>query len=391
MQSADYLGRLISAGIAITGNNRNNSSWMKNARLSLSMFFAGAFALGNATSLAGDWTLVRQNDRSYVTLANVARFYQLPEYTRVQGAVSVRSDCRVIVAQPGTCDLSINGLRFFANFPILTNGDEELVSVTDLDKIIEPVLRPSRILKSEPVETVVLDPGHGGVDSGASSEWGLEKDFTLEVALIAGQELIAAGYRVEMTRNSDVAVSLDDRVAFANGFPHAVFVSIHFNWSMGGAGLESYALAPEGVPSNASSEHHRVVIGTQRCEGNALDPQNIALTAAIHASALTRLSLFDRGVRHARFYVLRNIRIPAVLVEGGFISSPSDGGRIATGEYRQQLGAAIAQGIRNYDAAVNYRAQKKVALANSIPPPHAASSIQSNVTPEADGSDDPNE
>jgi N-acetylmuramoyl-L-alanine amidase len=325
-----------------------------------------------AAAVGSDWTVVRQRDRPYVTFANVAHFYQFPEYTHVSRTVSLRSERRVIRAQAGTSEFSINGVRFFANFPLLSIGDDDLISVMDVSKIIEPVLRPSRIQKAEKVETVVLDPGHGGTDQGASSSWGTEKGFALDVALAARRELIRAGYRVEMTRVNDVGVSLEERVNFANRFPKAVFVSIHFNSSSGGAGVESYALAPEGVLSNASSEHHVSAADVERHAGNALDGQNIALTASIHAAVLSRVSAFDRGVRHARFHVLRDIKIPAVLLEGGFISDPAEGQRIATGYYRQQLGTAIAQGIQNYNAAVNYRAGvTSFAVARTNLPPHA--------------------
>jgi N-acetylmuramoyl-L-alanine amidase len=335
---------------------------------------APVVALLSSAALAEDWTVIRQRDRPYVTFGNVAQFYQFPEYTRISRTVSLRSERRVIRAQAGTSEFSINGVRFFANFPLLSGGEDDLVSVMDVSKIIEPVLRPSRIHNAEKIETVVLDPGHGGTDQGASSSWGTEKGFALDVALAARTQLIRAGYRVEMTRVNDVAVSLEDRVNFANRFPHAVFVSIHFNSSSGGAGLESYALAPEGVPSNASSEHHVSAIDQGRHAGNALDGQNIALTASVHAAVLTKLSIFDRGVRHARFHVLRNIKIPAVLLEGGFISDPAEGQRIATARYRQQLGAAIAQGIQNYNAAVNYRAGAgNFAVAKTNLPPHAHS------------------
>ncbi|MEY2560770.1 MAG: N-acetylmuramoyl-L-alanine amidase, partial [Verrucomicrobiota bacterium] len=255
-----------------------------------------------AIALAEDWTVVRQNNRPYVTFANVAQFYQFPEYTRVSRTVSLRSERRAIRAQAGTSELSINGVRFFTNFPLLSNGDEDLISVMDVSKIIEPVLRPSRIPNSEKVETVVLDPGHGGNDQGASSSWGSEKTFTLDVALAARTQLIRAGYRVEMTRTTDAGLSLEDRVNFANRFPHAVFVSIHFNSSSGGAGVESYALAPEGVISNMSSEHHASAADVGRHAGNAQDAQNIALTASIHATVLSRAAAFDRGIRHARFH-----------------------------------------------------------------------------------------
>jgi N-acetylmuramoyl-L-alanine amidase len=321
---------------------------------------------------AEDWTVLRPNNRPYVTFGNVAQFYQFPEYTRVSRTVSLRSERRTIRAQAGTSELSINGVRFFTHFPLLNNNGEDLISVMDVSKIIEPVLRPSRIARSEKVETVVLDPGHGGGDQGASSSWGSEKYFTLDVALAARRELIRAGYRVEMTRATDTAVSLEDRVNFANRFSRAVFVSIHFNSSAGGAGVETFALAPEGVTSNMFSEHHVSASDVARHAGNAQDERNIALTASIHATVLSRLAAFDRGVKHARFHVLRDVKIPAVLVEGGFISNPAEGERIATSYYRQRLGAAIAQGVQNYNAAVNYRTQgANFAVAKVDLPPHA--------------------
>jgi N-acetylmuramoyl-L-alanine amidase len=327
-----------------------------------------------AVTLAEDWNVVRPNNRPYVSFANVAQFYQFPEYTRVSRTVSLRSEHRTIRAQAGTSEISINGVRFFTHFPLLSGNDEDLISVMDVSKIIEPVLRPSRIQKSEKIDTVVLDPGHGGADNGASSSWGSEKTFTLDVALAARRELIRAGYRVEMTRATDTAVSLEQRVNIANRFPHAVFVSIHFNSSAGGAGVETFALAPEGVTSNMSSEHHVSAADVARHAGNAQDEHNIALTASIHAMVLSRMAAFDRGVKHARFHVLRDVKIPAVLVEGGFISNSAEGQRIATSYYRQRLGVAIAQGIQNYNAAVNYRTQgANFAVAKVNLPPHSHS------------------
>jgi N-acetylmuramoyl-L-alanine amidase len=319
-----------------------------------------------------DWHVVRPNNRPYVSFANVAQFYQFPEYTRVNRAVSLRSERRTIRAQPGTSELSINGVRFWTHFPLLNGADDDLISVMDVSKIIEPVLRPSRIQNSQKIDTVVLDPGHGGFDNGASSSWGSEKNFTLDVALVARRELMRAGYKVEMTRATDTYVSLEQRVNIANRFAHAVFVSIHFNSSAGGFGVETFALAPEGVTSNMSSEHHVSAADVARHAGNAHDEHNIALTASIHAMVLTRMAAFDRGVKHARFHVLRDVKIPAVLVEGGFISSPTEGQRIATSYYRQRLGAAIAQGVQNYNAAVNYRTQgANFAVANVNLPQHS--------------------
>jgi N-acetylmuramoyl-L-alanine amidase len=337
-----------------------STSLRKNWRRIVVVVFLGLIA---AIAPAEDWNVVRPNNRPYVSFANVAQFYQFPEYTRVSRTVSLRSERRTIRAQAGTSELSINGVRFWTDFPLLNGNDEDLISVMDVSKIIEPVLRPSRIQNSHKVDTVVLDPGHGGFDNGASGSWGSEKTFTLDVALAARRELMRAGYRVEMTRATDTYVSLEQRVNTANRFPHAVFV-----------GVESFALAPEGVPSNMSSEHHFSAADVARHAGNAQDEHNIALTASIHAMVLSRLAAFDRGVKHARFHVLRDVKIPAVLVEGGFISNSSEGQRISTSSYRQRLGTAIAQGIQNYNAAVNYRTQgANFAVAKVNLPPHARS------------------
>jgi N-acetylmuramoyl-L-alanine amidase len=321
--------------------------------------FVMAVILLFGVAFAGDWAVIPQKGRDYVTFSNVAHFYQFPEYTRVSHTVSLRKERAGIRAQAGTSDLYINGVRFFTDFPILTNGTDELISAMDVSKIIEPIIRPNRVKNAHKIETVVLDPGHGGIDSGASNRWGAEKAFALDVALNARQQLIHAGYKVEMTRSSDKSVSLEDRVSLANRVPNSVFVSIHFNMSGTAEGLESYALAPVGVSSNAanaSAASEVSVADVRWCLGNGQDEQNIALAAAVHATVLSRLSMFDRGVKHARFHVLRNVKTPGVLIECGFLSNAAEGQRIATSQFRQQVGAAIAQGIQNYDAAINFRA-----------------------------------
>ena len=88
---------------------------------------------------------------------------------------------------------------------------------------------------------------------------------------------------------------------------------------------------------------------------------------------LAHTGAFDRGVRHARFHVLRNISIPAVLVECGFLSESAEGQRIATAQYRQRLGQALAQGVQNYNNAVNYRGNGTLASARTNLPPHEQS------------------
>jgi len=357
------------------------------------IFLIGVLALFGAEKASSeDWDIIHQGGRDYVSFSNVAHFYQFPEYTRVSHTVSLRKDRNAIRAQGGTSNLYINGVRFFTDFPILTNGTDELISAMDVSKIIEPIIRPNRVRNAHKIETVVLDPGHGGVDSGATNRWGAEKSFALDVAQYARLQLMHAGYKVEMTRSNDKFISLEERAIFASHFPNSVFVSVHFNTSGSAEGLETYALAPAGVTSNAANEV--AVADTRWCSGNAQDEQNIALAAAIHATVLTRLSMFDRGVKHARFHVLRNVRVPALLIECGFLSNPAEGQRIATSFFRQEVGSAIAQGIQNYDAAINYRATspQTFASAKTTLPLHSHSisePLADYVPPEATQRDTP--
>src|SRR6185436_3468117 len=109
---------------------------------------------------------------------------------------------------------------------------------------------------------------------------------------------------------------------------------------------------------------------------------NVALAAAVHASLLSRVSALDRGVRHARFKVLRDIRVPAILLEAGFLTSASEAQRIGSAQHRQELGAAIAQGIQTYDRAVNYRSNGSFTFAKANLPPHARS-ITEPLQPDA--------
>ena len=96
-------------------------------------------------ALAEDWKVIRVQERDYVSFANVAQFYRFPRYTRISRTVSLRDDRRGIRAQAGTSEFYINGVRFFSDYPLPANPEENLISAMDVAKIIEPVLRPSKI------------------------------------------------------------------------------------------------------------------------------------------------------------------------------------------------------------------------------------------------------
>jgi N-acetylmuramoyl-L-alanine amidase len=319
---------------------------MRKIRLSLLVLFAAC-----APALAADWTLIKHDGRDYVTLDNIAEFYGLAGISKVSNSVLVGSGTRTLRGGVGSSELYINNLKFILSYPIAESGGHLLVSRMDLTKLIEPVLRPSRIRNAEKIDTVVLDPGHGGHDNGAACVYGKEKDFALDVACRARTILQQHGFKVHMTRIDDRFIPLDDRVRFANQFSNAIFISIHFN--SGGAaasGIETYTLAPRGVPSMMADGPR--VSDLDPCPGNVRDAENMALACATHASLIVHSQLYDRGIKRARFVVIRDIKIPGVLIEGGFVSSSSDSRKLATPAYRQSMAFCIAAAAQNYRNAV---------------------------------------
>lgn len=305
---------------------------------------------------ARDWTLIRHQGQEWVTLENVAQFYGFDGIQKAGNRQTLKNDRLQLEGRVGSRELMINGVKFILSHPLTSRNGDLLVSRIDLAKLIEPVFRPQMVRNPEPVKTVILDPGHGGHDQGARSRVGNEKIFNLDVAERTRRLLSQRGYRVEMTRTRDEFISLDERVKFANQFRNAIFVSIHFN--AGGSqatGLETYTLAPRGVPSTAADGPR--VSDNQLCAGNMRDAENMVLATATHASLVSALPLPDRGIKRARFVVLRDIRIPGVLVECGFLSNPGEARLIASTAYRERVAIALARAIDNYQRAITGRRQ----------------------------------
>ncbi len=305
---------------------------------------------GAGLLFALDWTPVKHDGRDYLTFDNVAEFYGLGAVQRASNTGTMTLGSRSLRGQAGSVEFFINNLKFNLSYPVIEQGGKLCISRMDLVKIVEPVLRPSRIKGAEAVDTIVLDAGHGGHDNGAYSAFGFEKTFSLDVANRARLLLLQAGYKVYMTRSTDTFVPLEERVRFANKFPNALFIAIHFNSGGNGTGLETYTLAPRGVPSMMADGPR--VSDLQQCAGNARDAENMALATATHAALVVRSHMYDRGIKRARFVVIRDITIPGVLIEGGFLSNPADARYIAMPEYRQQMATSILQAVQNYRRAV---------------------------------------
>jgi N-acetylmuramoyl-L-alanine amidase len=144
--------------------------------------------------------------------------------------------------------------------------------------------------------------------------------MNLDVARRLRDILRASGYRVVMTRDTDVFLPLGTRVAIANSYRNAIFVCIHFNSASrsGASGIETYFYSS----------------------------QSLALASAIHYYVSGFAPSSNRGVRRRGFYVLRRTTIPSVLVECGFLTNPTEAQYAKSESYRQKLAESIAQGIR---------------------------------------------
>lgn len=214
-----------------------------------------------------------------------------------------------------------------------------------------PAATPPPVASSVPQTTrenysdptvVVIDAGHGGHDRGGIyGQRVSEKMVTLDVAQRLKSVLSAQGYRVVMTRDSDVFVPLGMRVAIANAYRNAIFICIHFNAARrGGAnGIETYFYSRDSLP----------------------------LASAIHYYVAGGAPTSNRGVRRRGYYVLRKTRVPAVLVECGFLTNPTEAQYAQSATYRQQLADEIARGIRERSLVVHPASANRYAATGTVP------------------------
>lgn len=268
-------------------------------------------------------------------------------------AYSVATTNGALLMRVGTSVAKWDGVELHLGFPPQIINREPYIHTLDLQKTIVPL-----VYRPEPLETgssrvIVIDPGHGGENAGTRSVLGhhYEKEYTLDWALRL-QSLLATvpGLTVILTRSNDVDLALSNRVAFAEAHNAGLFLSLHFN-SAGPEnvdGLETYCLTPVGMPSNLVRGSDEAA---ETFPNNAFDAKNLQLAMRVHRALLQVNGHYDRGVRRARFPgVLRGQRCPAILVEGGYLSSPREARMIANPAYRQKLAEALAMALMTQSA-----------------------------------------
>lgn len=299
------------------------------------------------------WQIYDYGGQDYVTAESMHKFYRFSEFKVSGDHVWFKNPTLIMKGRVGSLDMLINNIKFVLSNPVRSINGKVCFSRLDLAKLLDPVIRPWLITQGEPFDTVIIDPGHGGHDSGAKGVYGYEKDFTLKLGESTRAALLKRGFKVVMTRQDDRFISLGGRVKFANAIPKSIFVSLHFNSaSTSASGIETFALTPQGGSSTSMGAR---AWDAKAFTGNVRDAENIALATAVHAMVMHRFKLIDRGIKRARWSVLTGCTRPGILFEGGFVTNQAEGRLIASQLYREQLANAIADAIMNYRAALHPR------------------------------------
>ena len=308
------------------------------------LFLAGLCAV---SALARGATI---DGREYVPLADVAAKFGLSAPASAGPKKFVASGGgKSLQVEVNSREAMIDGVRQWLSFPARMDGAAPCVSQIDIDHTIAPALTLGKVEGVKPMRVVVLDAGHGGYDNGAASPYGYEKEYTLDVVRRLRKKLEAAGVKVVQTRNSDSFVPLEARPRVANRLPGAIFVSIHFNsadWKPSANGIETYAIPPLGAPP--SGQDTTMVRDRIPENGHALEPIDFTFATIMQHALMAKLQVEDRGVKRARYVVLKDASTPAILIEGGFLTNSGDASRIASPTWREAYAAALATGILEF-------------------------------------------
>jgi N-acetylmuramoyl-L-alanine amidase len=247
----------------------------------------------------------------------------------------------------------VNGIEVWLSEPIALHNGRVYLSQIDARTTLRCFLAPPKNSPGNVIKTICLDPGHGGKDPGYQIGANQEKKYTLLLAREVRDQLAQAGFKVALTRNSDTFIDVHDRPDVAQQRKADLFVSLHFNATTNSRdsvkGTEIYCVTPVGAAStNAEGEG----ADSPGCPGNRNNDHNLFLAYQMQKSLTKALEVEDRGVRRARFAVLCKAVMPAILIEGGFLSHPTEGRKIEDPAYRKQMARAIVEGIKSYKRAV---------------------------------------
>lgn len=297
----------------------------------------------------------RAEPGSWTSLNSLAATYGLTAPLEQSRSIILRRPNLTLTFDKASRRMTFNGVTCYLNTGVIWRESDWWIARLDACDTVGALLRPAEVLRTAGGRLIVLDPGHGGSDSGAREGPRLvEKRLTLDIARRVRSKLKACGVDAVLTRDRDIDLGLDARTERARRLGADVFVSIHLNAARDRrvAGIETYVIPAAGVVSTASSR--LTPGGAERTvyAGNNFDAANMILAYLLHHGLLVHSQSGDRGIRRARFQVLKTAPCPAALVECGFLSNRQEAERLAEEGYRDQLAEGIARGLLTYVSRV---------------------------------------
>ncbi|MCK5850304.1 MAG: N-acetylmuramoyl-L-alanine amidase, partial [Kiritimatiellae bacterium] len=287
------------------------SSWSKPNSGRRRCAIVGIFFLALVTSSNAASPLVR--------LSTLSSKYGFPKPVVTKTSIVYKSKFTTLTFHPQSRRLFINDTLAWMNSAPVINKKGWHITVPDFSSVIEPVLNPRGLSKPRSTPLIMIDPGHGGNDTGAIGKKKIiEKKVVLDIAKRLRKKLIRYNnINVALTRSRDSTISLAKRSSIARSARADLFVSIHINSAANtkAQGIETYVLPAKGFPSTSGKADKNKTLS-----GNKHDPQSFLLAYCIHKHLVAETASPDRGIRRARFGVLNNAPCPAILVECGFAS-----------------------------------------------------------------------
>lgn len=293
---------------------------------------------------------LKSHGTTFLYMRDVADYYGMG-FTPGTKRVYLGSQWSRLLFEIGRRESTINGVQVhLSDAPWISNG-EPLLADHDFRLVLDPILR-SKVLKKQSVRRILIDPGHGGRDPGASGRRYQEKEITLQVGRRLAAVLKAKGYAVALTRETDEGVSLAARARKARAWNADLLVSLHCNAvdAREVHGVEVFRGTPLGGKSTYSSR-----TATSSSANNAWDIDNARLAYELQKSIVAHTGARDRGIKNARFLVLRESSCPAALVEMGFLTNSTEERRLGSAAYQVKLVDGIVNGIIAYDRSLERR------------------------------------
>lgn len=289
------------------------------------------------------------NGRAYVSLPSVAaQFGMQAGWLEKDKRARVHSQWTQLDFEIHRRDFHLNSIRLWLGDPVAKVGTALYISKIDLEKTLRPMLTPQVFRPVPGLRRIVIDPGHGGKDPGAERFGMNEKSLVLDVSQRLARRLRKQGFEVYLTRSKDEFIELASRPAISNQRKADLFLSVHINAVADASvrGVETYILTAQNQPSSGRAE--LLAADRKALSGNRFDSWNALAGFYLHRDLVRGTGSTDRGLKRARFAVLRDLQSPGVLVEIGFLSNPAEGRTLAKPEYRERIAQALENGLLAY-------------------------------------------